>query len=360
MFVMFITDDLAQGGAERQMAMLADGLAGKGNRVMFVQFYDHPVAYEDILKRRDIKVMTVPQGRRALPRVSVIKNLVERYRPDVVVSFKDGSSMACCLARKLTDFRLVVLERNSVIRQTLRDRLKYRLFGVADAVVCNSHTHTQWIKEQYSELVPLLHTVVNGIDADSFYCDGSNTRGHMKRVLTVARLVPQKNVETYIRVCARLLETFPNVDFYWIGRYEDEKYYRKIKDKLLELLLLANFFYLPEVEDLKYCYSIATHFCLPSLYEGHSNALSEAMAAQLPCCCSDAGDNRLILGDYTRVFDPEDEEDMVEKMTDFLLIDRAERAAEGRRNYNRIKKRYPVQTCLESYISIFEKVCSSG
>ena len=75
--------------------------------------------------------------------------------------------------------------------------------------------------------------------------------------------------------------------------------------------------YLP-YEDLPLLYNAASLLVFPSLFEGFGIPVVEAMAVGLPVACSNATSLPEVVGDAAILFDPEDPEDMAERVAALL------------------------------------------
>lgn len=358
MRVLMLTDDLQQGGAERQFCMLASGLRGRGHDVLIVQAYRNPVFYSSLL--RDVEVITRADGGNPFVRIRNIIGMVRDYLPDIVISFKEGMGMACCLASMISPFRFIVSERNTVDKLSLRMNLKYHLYRRADAVTSNSSAQSRRLKELFPVVGGRCVTIHNAVD---FSClpDCGISCGDRPLILTLARIVPQKNVERWIRTVAAVTRKFPEARFLYVGRHEDEGYCSAMMKLRSRLGLEEVLEFRGETTDISSLLSGASAFVLPSLREGFSNALSEAVAAGLPCAASDAGDNGLIIGDRKRIFDPENEGeicDVVENLLrDLTASYRSEVALASLEKETAERRRKLVTLCSpDEYVSNYENL----
>lgn len=106
-----------------------------------------------------------------------------------------------------------------------------------------------------------------------------------KLVLTVARLNEQKGYSLLIQAIPHIAKEFPEVRFVWVGDGEQREYLLTkvreygVEDKVLLLGYRSDVTRLLKSADL---------FIFPTLYEGHPNALLEAMAYGLKIVSSDA------------------------------------------------------------------------
>ena len=156
------------------------------------------------------------------------------------------------------------------------------------------------------------------------FCDRIGVRPK-KYILAVGRLTPEKGFETLIRAAASIPREYKIVIAG--GADNDSSYFSYLKslDKDNRVIFTG---YADRIT-LTELYSHARLFVLPSLFEGMSLALLEAMSFNLPVCASDIVANRLPeLEKKAIFFKPNDEIDLQtaihtalssERITDYNL-----------------------------------------
>jgi glycosyltransferase involved in cell wall biosynthesis len=102
-------------------------------------------------------------------------------------------------------------------------------------------------------------------------------------------------------------------------------------------------------------------FVLPSISEGLSNTLLEAMAARVPVVASDVGGNREIVqeGRSGVLFASRDEAGLAERLAQ-IVDDPGLRAELGRAGRERVERRFSMGAMIESYEALYERVARSG
>jgi glycosyltransferase involved in cell wall biosynthesis/ADP-heptose:LPS heptosyltransferase len=98
-------------------------------------------------------------------------------------------------------------------------------------------------------------------------------------ILTVGRLSKQKGTKYLIRALPYIIKKYPDIKLLIIGSGILEK---KLKEEVILSGFMDKVIFLDERWKIKEYFGLADIFVLPSLYEGMSNALLEAMAAGLP------------------------------------------------------------------------------
>ncbi len=121
--------------------------------------------------------------------------------------------------------------RPKLRRSSLKRRTYKPLFDSARAIVANSHFTADLCRELLSDLdlpsaAERITVVPLGTDPDRFRPDPDAAAAFRKRrqlpagrwLVTVARLVPHKGIDTGIEVLARLTDEFPDLRYAVIGR----------------------------------------------------------------------------------------------------------------------------------------------
>jgi glycosyltransferase involved in cell wall biosynthesis len=125
-------------------------------------------------------------------------------------------------------------------------------------------------------------------------------------VLVVARLSPEKNLETFIQAVAMVRVSFRDVKVCIVGDGPLRGNLMRLADKLS---LRECIDFVGYQRDVAHFFNSAKVFVLTSRREGFPNVFLEAMACRLPCVVSDCGDILDLAEDGTNslvVQDPDD------------------------------------------------------
>ncbi len=136
--------------------------------------------------------------------------------------------------------------------------------------------------------------MASGVDARHFYAGPVDPAFEAKlpprpRVVFTGRLHPQKNL-------GRLLEAWRGVDRASLVLVGDGEERGALESRARGLGLADRVHFAGRVDDPAGHLRAADVFALPSVAEGMSNSLLEAMATGLPCLASDIGGNTDLLG----------------------------------------------------------------
>ena len=101
--ILFVTESLGSGGAERQLVYLATLLKHARYNVV-VLTYDDKNFYKEILDREEIENRLYTPALNKFLRFYHLAQCIRRLRPNVVISFLPGSNVALCIAKALRLF----------------------------------------------------------------------------------------------------------------------------------------------------------------------------------------------------------------------------------------------------------------
>lgn len=356
--ILCLIDSLGFGGAERQLISLVCLLKKGGYTVDLATYVNHNFDQhlKDTYGITCIKLK--PKQSSRLSKILVVRKLVKSKRYDCVIAYKDGPAVIGCIL-KLTalKFKLLVSERNTTQILDLGTKIKFNLYRCADFVVPNSYAQAIFISRFFPFLKRKTKTITNFTDIDHFIPLQSDSHPQI-RILTVARVTTQKNVKRYMNVAKRLVQKGYNVQFDWYGAAQvSEPGYREDCIKLLDVLGLRDYmsFHSPTSEIVS-VFQQCDIFCLPSIYEGYPNVLCEAMSCGKPILCSNVCDNPLIVKENVNafLFDPCDEDDMLKKIEQMILMDKSQRELMGLKSREIANKIFSKDAFVNKYIKLIE------
>lgn len=134
------------------------------------------------------------------------------------------------------------------------------------------------------------------------------------------------------------------------------------KEKLLKQMKnyssKNNIIFLGKRNDVPSLLKISDIFVFPTLFEGMSNALMEAMAIGLPVSATDIPENRELLdGVNNLLFKPKDSKKIVEEISR-LLSDSELRDKIGKRAKKKISNKFEMETIIEKFSNFLDKLIS--
>jgi glycosyltransferase involved in cell wall biosynthesis len=187
--------------------------------------------------------------------------------------------------------RIVHTRHGQKARNSRRQVLLFRLAaGMADRVVCVSDDAAALTVRQ-GVSPKRVCTIRNGIDLTRFAYTGPAPGGP---VVTVARLSPEKDVETLVRAAALAVRESPSFRLEVAGNGICMPQLQRV---VAELGLQGTVRFLGEVRDVPALLGRASLFALSSVEEGISLTLLEAMARGLPVVATRIGGNPEVIAE---------------------------------------------------------------
>jgi len=275
---------LRGGGAERVMAMLANGLARRGHRVDLVLVR----AEGPFLAELDAQVRVIDlECRRVIHSLPALVGYLRRDRPEAMLSALNHANIVAIAARGLARHppRLVVSERNSLT--SLGTGAKGRLFRAlmrgfypaADHVTTVTEAGRQEMIAAFA--LPAVTPIPNPVPLSDIRALAARRPDHpwaqpgaTPFLLAVGRLEPQKDHATLLRAFA-LLRASRNIRLVILG----EGSLRPVLERQIRDLGLEGAVALPGFQVNPYGWMAAcAAYVLSSRFEGFPNSLIQALA----------------------------------------------------------------------------------
>lgn len=309
----FVTN-FCVGGTERQFLNLVEGLRGTEFEVHVACFETKGPLFREL--RRD-GVPTLPladypisslRSPAAAARLLSLARYLRRHRIDVVHAtglYPNVFGVTAAWLARTPAIIASVRDMGQMWRGDLR-RVQRLAIGLADAVVTNAHAVAERLRsEGYpAEKIEVIH---NGIVAQPA---SPGAAGGLRRDLglpadaplvgVVARLDPLKGLEDFLDAALLLRHRHPEARFLLVGGPlpgVSEGYRDVLHDKVAALGLGDRVILTGARADVPDILPELTLSVLPSLTEGLSNSLLEAMAAGLPVVATAVGGNPEIVED---------------------------------------------------------------
>ena len=207
-------------------------------------------------------------------------------------------------------YNLIVSERNLVYNYNAYQKFKFYLYRFANKIVPNSESQRLFIEKHYPHYIAKTETITNFTDTEHFsVLNHSKRKGCKFRILVVARISKQKNIERFLLAFKEICKTHQDVQVDWFGNpnHGDENYAVECMSLVTKYNLNEHFFFHKAVTNIRDEYQKCDVFCLPSLFEGYPNVVCEAMSCGKPILCSNVCDNSSIVDNEVNglLFNPE-------------------------------------------------------
>jgi glycosyltransferase involved in cell wall biosynthesis len=362
MKVAFVTHSLETGGSERQVAVLAKGLAAAGHDVTIVVLRPGG-PLDDELRDSPVRWVTLGTptwyGPRGLQRIA---SVLRSVRADVVHPYQSLPNVVVTLLRPFLGDSALVWGVRDADMESVRQRRGGRsvsmasrpLSRLADRIIVNSEAGRRFhIRRGYPE--SKLVVIQNGIETDRFRPDPVGrvrVRGEwgvaddQLLVGIVARPHPVKDHRTFIEAASIVARRAPTAEFVCVGRADGPE--RPALQGLVSARGLEDRLrWAGERVDMSSVYAGLDVCCLSSTGEGFPNVVAEAMSCGTPCVVTDVGDAAAIVGNIGVVVPPRDPCALADGID--RLLDRVEREPDslGMAARARIEDHYSISRLVE-------------
>jgi glycosyltransferase involved in cell wall biosynthesis len=212
--------------------------------------------------------------------------------------------------------------------------------------------------------------IVNGIDTERFAgALAQRTREVPKVVGMVGRVVPIKDVKTFVRTMHQVISALPDAQGWIIGSAEEDQSYGQECEALVQTLGMENKVRFLGHQKVAEIFPKLGLLMLTSISEAQPLAVLEAFAAGVPCVATDVGACRAqiegdsaadqALGRAGRVV-PFADADALAKAAIELLSSREQWLASQAAGLTRVKRYYALRDMLDSYRSVYTQALEAA
>jgi glycosyltransferase involved in cell wall biosynthesis len=294
--------------------------------------------------------------------VSKVRQLLRDERVDLIHAHEFDANVQGTFAAALAGLPLVAtIHGKNYFWEKYRRRLSYRWVSRRATMVAVSQDLKDFVVEKVGITRDRLRVIYNGVDVlpscekeDVSECRKTLSLPTSDQVVgVVGNLYPVKGHQYLIEAIPSILKTCPNTSFLFAGRGQLEA---QLKSQVSRLGLDDRVHFLGLRQDIAQILALLDVFVLPSLSEGLSMAILEAMMAGKAVVATAVGGNpELVLnGKSGFLVPPRDSQALATSVTT-LLINRqqaAQFAEEGRR---RAEGQFSLATMVNTYQNLYEE-----
>jgi glycosyltransferase involved in cell wall biosynthesis len=362
--VLLVTDEMEVGGTQRQIVHIARGLDRAAFEPTVAYFTNRSFLVDDLLAA-GVAVAEIPKRRRLDP--GFIRHLARHVREgryDVMHCFAFTGELWGAVARRLVPGAmrpaLITSVRN---KYDWYSATQWRLKGWAaresSRVIANSRAGGEYAQEKMGLPPGSVDVVYNGVSEPPAAALGAprSESGGPVTALFVGRLVPQKNVPVLLRAMKRLVDRGEAPRLRIAG---DGPLRAQCALQIEALGIQSHVELLGERSDVASLMSAADFVILPSLREGLSNVVLEAMMCARPVIASAVGGNmELVESMVTGILFPSDDDAALAEAIRRLATDRGLRQSLGGEGRRRALERFSVRAMVEAMQAAYRE-CANG
>ncbi len=365
----YVIDHLNVGGAQRQLVELVRALPRAQWEPIVVSLSTTQTALVGELKQAGVEVHLVEQHGAFDPAcLSTLTRLLRQLQPKIVHTWL---FTADCYGR-LAAWFAGVPHTISAMRNTLDDipwhhRLVNRwLAGGTALITVNAEAIRTGLLQQGGIPAQKIRTIYNGIDLAKYMAVHPN--GLYRRewqipedglvIAMVARLAPQKDHATFLEAAHRVAAKDSRVHFVLVG---DGPLRETVQSQIDALGLTTRVRLLGERRDVWPLLHHVDGCVLATHYEGCSNVIMEAMAAERPVIATDVGGNRelIVHGETGWLVPPRDPAALAQAML-ALLRNPQQAHVMGTRARQRIEADFTMTITVQRTQALYNELLSRG
>jgi glycosyltransferase involved in cell wall biosynthesis len=290
----YVIGQLTYGGAERQLYELVRSIDPNGFQRFVYCLSERTVPFGDMIRESGAELRIL--HRRChfdIARMRELACLLRRDRIDILHSFLFKANGYAWSANLLAGVPRLVTSARSCNKEIgfLKGWVNRLAFWASDVIICNGEAVRSFTVRHFNVPIRKSTVIYNGIDLDRFLtspvpatCKGLKPEHRL--VITVARLVPEKDVGLFIEAAKLLGQEYAGVRFLIVG---DGPCRSDLMRCASENGLDGKISFLGERDDIPQLLVNADVFWLTSKWEGLPNVLLEAMACGKPVVARDVG-----------------------------------------------------------------------
>lgn len=361
--VVQVIPSLQVGGLQKVVVRLVDHFQGRMDHLVLTPAGDGP------LRPRfgpGMEVIALAE-RPGSPKLNALRmaRIFRAWRPDVVHT-RNWTCIDAVLGARLAGVRVVIHGEHGREagdpegRNALRRRIRRILAPFITQFVAVSRDLARWLVEDVSVPAAKVTQIYNGVDTDAFSPGGKEEarraleiRDSALVIGTVGRLDPVKDHRGLLEAFGRVAR-LPHAQLVVVG---DGPGRAELERGRQALGLDGRVLILGERQDVAGILRALDVFALPSLGEGISNALLEAMASGLPVVATRVGGNpELVDHDVTGILVSPRSVDALAEAFDRYLSDPALIRKHGEAGRLRAVRDFSVDRMFESYESLYSRL----
>lgn len=369
MKIVFVTQHLTDGGAERGMIAFANALARMGEEVCIAYMQDIGIDY--ILDPRvrtflvqygsNVKIRELKEVSNALSIVKLLRNLSgDVFITDNLSLKHNWKVWAATLFSRKKMVYAVVNNMEKKLLDKKRKRQYKRTCRLTDAVWIQTEGQKKFIPTYAQKKIFQVRNIL-----DRQFLETQKTYNkQVCRFVSAGRLHPQKNQELLIEAFVRMRERTGNdtatLTIYGKNRIRNSETEKKLKALIRDYHLEDRVFLPGWVKDMEDRFAQADAFVFSSNYEGLPYALMEAMGSGLPCISTDCptGPSDLITSGENGILVPVGDVDAMSQAMELLIKEPQKAEQMGKQARRTMKKWESDEELAKQLLNQLKRICN--
>lgn len=360
MRILFVSNNLKQGGKERQIVELLKYLTQNTNHQYAISLRENIIKYN--INSLNTLELFLPEKRLSV--LGLIKyqlRVLRKFRPDIIHTWESGVTLSFVL------INLFYFRKTQIIDGSLRYSKSFsksnkdywimrftRTFS--KKVVANSWAGLKSIDYAKHEKYIVIH---NGLDFNRFNFVQRETKKNNDfniKIGMVASFTKPKDYKTFVAAGIKILQEKHDATFILVG----DGHERIRVEGLIPLNFKPRFVFtgfLDDTEELILSFDIAVLLSKKNHSEGMSNSIMEYLACGLPVICTNTGgNNELIQNNETGFLVEHENPDMIYEKILFLIQNPELRKKMGEKGKAFIMQNFSIENIANQYVELYESL----
>ena len=291
-------------------------------------------------------------------------NYLDKHKPDRVITYLfHGDMLGRFMVRLFTKYRPIPFLRttyNYPKYWIARVFEKYSSFLV-DQYLANSESVKNFYVNNLSVDGKKITVIPNGVDLSIFESAKKDRNGFRKQmkvldnekvIVCVANFHKNKGHVYLLKAFEKIYNKNKNIWLWLVGDGEERSYFEKEINKYRSKNKIVLF---GKRDDVPIILSASDIFVLPTLFEGMSNAILEAMASGLPIITTDISENREIIeNNISGILIPIMDSLLIEQSINYLLENSRMMNEIGLEGKKLIEKKFDIKKITSKFFDYVE------
>ena len=310
----------------------------------------------NILRKNPIKL--------AISLIKYNKIIYKRFKalkPDIVHCTSTRSILSCGFASRLYGSKLVwviQMEHSNQLLDFFATLLSNQIIFIAESLLKNKPYLLKKAMKSKSKIIP----IGIDIDKDSQKTDYITPNQKGLKILCIASLVPNKGIHLLVEAVRDLLKKNYDITCTFVGQEvpEFQQYINAIKNEIKEKQLEKKIIFHGWTSDVKPLLLRNDIFVLPSLSEGLSRSVIEAMYIGLPVIAYDTGALSEIVDKKVGILMEKESHNSLTNSLEFYLNNKNLIKIHGLEARKRVENQYTLVKYLERMNIFYENTYRDG
>ena len=346
------------GGIERHVEEIGGRLAARGHEV--VVFGRRPFSASGVYRGMRVRLLpSIPTKNLDTATNSLTATLTTLFgRYDLVHYHGIGPSLFSWIPSMLGTVTVATIHAPDYRQRKWGPAARYLLrrgertaVRHCDAVIAVSRLMARDLESRYG---CEIQYIPNGANTAGPFPFGEAGRFGIESggyILTVGRFIVEKGFHTLIQAFRRV-ETDMKLVIAGDARFE-EAYAARLHQLADERVLFPGYISGPLLDEL---YAHCSFYVLPSLVEGLSISLLEAMGSGCPVLVSDIPENLEVSEGIAATFERGNEDDLARALREMLRMDGAERERRGMKGRERVEREYSWDRIADRIEHLYQRL----